>query len=655
MYYYRLCKGLNDKGKLLPEDTNIFQATTRDTAWFRSVFLYNEQQKEHFEKTGSVAGMTDLVTNKIFIDLDSAEDISKAYEDTHKLLHKMSNELKIGPNKPIISFSGKKGFSVELDLEDYITPQQYKDIYFYLTDGLQTADKVVVNPGRVMRVLVTKHNESGNYKIPLTFDRFKSTSAEDIKELSKHIENIEPRELFQWDKVPVPKVPTLVVAPKVEQKSTLSQELDFSEKPKFLDAARWALQNGFFKEGERSVALTCLAATYKNLGFKLDHTYRLLKGVAAIQAERYNVERFSDEEIYNNVIMTVYGPNWRGGQYTLHDKTSWLYQYAAKNNLLDRIKRDDTNQPKTLLDVRDKFKDYVMNIDKNTIKTGIKSLDDNVFLSTGANVLLIGAAGSGKSSLALEILENTSKAGIKSVFASLDMTSTRIFEKVMYRITGMSRDTLYDTFKNNNESVLMSQLKERYSNTFFYDRSSPSVQDIRDYVLECEQQSGEKVKMVMIDYFERVSSDKSDDTAASKQIASEIQDMVNDLDICCITLVQPNKMSLGGDASNPITSYTSIKGSSFLYQSARVILSIWRPFYNIKHSENDKFMSLGVLKNDLGEIGQLDYKWDGKRGTIDELEDIERRELEDLLANKDGSNEESDENYVKRTTYGKRY
>ncbi len=148
--------------------------------------------------------------------------------------------------------------------------------------------------------------------------------------------------------------------------------------------------------------------------------------------------------------------------------------------------------------------------------------------------------------------------------------------------------------------------------------------------------------MVMLDYFERINSDITDDTAASKRVANEIQDMVNDLNIACITLCQPNKFSLGGGPDTEITSYTSIKGSSFLYQSFRGIISLSRPFYTPSTKEHDKYMIINILKNDLGELGRFEYGWNGKRGEIYELEDIERQELRELLKMKNSSKEKGD-------------
>lgn len=651
MYYIRICKGLADKGKLIPATESIYDHTTRNTDWYRSLFLYNEEQKAIFDSRGSVAGLTDLVTNRVFLDFDSPNDLNASRSDALEAIHRIKN-LGILEDNIEVYFSGKKGFSVELTLDTYLNPEQYDALHTNLTEGLSTADTVVTNPSRVIRVLLTTHQETGLLKFPLTVKRFISSSVDEIKELATSIDNVEDPENFIWEPVSIsPDLYKVVIKPKVETKQVSGLDinnLDMGKKPKFMDAARWALQNGYFQEGERSNALTCLAATWKNFGFNEEVTYRYLKGVAETQSNLTGMERFPDVEIYNNIIGTVFGPHWKGGQYSLVDKTSWLYKYAEKYKLLDKIVSDERHSPKTLTEVKDTFKHYVNNIDKNTIKTGIKSLDQEVFLSTGASVMVVGAPSSGKTAWALNVLENTSQAGIKSVFASLDMHRNRLFEKVMYKISGKKREDLYATFKENKEADLMKELDQRYGNCYFYDKSAATIDDIRDYILECEKKSGEKVKLVMLDYFERVNSERSEDTAASKDIASKIQDLVNDLDVCVITLVQPNKFSLGGDASNPITSYTSIKGSAFMYQSARIILSIWRPFFNIKHSHDDRYMSMGILKNDLGEIGQLDYHWDGKRGEIRELEDFERNELESLLESKDNEDEESDDDYVKR-------
>src|SRR5690606_14931181 len=115
--------------------------------------------------------------------------------------------------------------------------------------------------------------------------------------------------------IPVPKVEKII--------EKLEEEINWSRKPKFLTNCRYALQEGMFEEGMRNEAFMCLAATYKNLGFQLDHVFRLLKGVAELQSKRSGSERYPDNELWNNVCMQVFGDTWNNGQYSCK-QDGWL-------------------------------------------------------------------------------------------------------------------------------------------------------------------------------------------------------------------------------------------------------------------------------------------------------------------------------------------
>jgi hypothetical protein len=112
--------------------------------------------------------------------------------------------------------------------------------------------------------------------------------------------------------------------------------------------------------------------------------------------------------------------------------------------------------------------------------------------------------------------------------------------------------------------------------------------------------------------------------------------MTNELNVLTVTLFQPNKMSYSGGPDVEITSYASIKGSSHIIQANRAIISLSRPFFTPKTKEYDKFLVVNILKNDLGELDRLEFGWEGRRGRIYELEDIERKELKDLMDMKNG-------------------
>lgn len=634
--FLNIREGLSSRPKLVPANTkleSVIKNVNKD--WYVSLYEYNEEHKKILEEKGSLAGIENTVTNRLYFDFDSKDNIAAAQADTittaNRLLEKGIPEHGIN-----VYFSGSKGFSIEIKIDEYINPAKFGAIIDSVAGDLPTTDHVVREANRIVRIPGTKHQSSGLYKIPLTPEELINLSVDEIKALA-----VKPR-LIEANSTVVslpPEMKNVKVVEKTVQavKTELSfdtSSIDMKARPKGLDEARWLLSNGFFRTGDRNSAMLCLAATYNYMKFPLEVTRGILDGVAELQSSRTGEDKFTDYEM-ENILKQVYSDSWKGGIFTTRDPNNWLHKYATKMKLNIR---DDVG-PQTLDGIHESFKYYVDNIEKNTIKTGIPELDKALPITIGSNIGIVAAAGAGKTALALKILKYNSEQGIPTVFCSLDMVKNRLFEKVLYNVTGLSREDLYAAFKAGKGQELTDMVRKHYGNVWFYDRSSATIADIRQYILDVEQKTGQKIKMVMLDYFERINTGVSDDTASSKALANEIQDMVNDHDIAAITLCQPNKFSLGGGPDTEIKSYTAIKGSSFLYQSFRGILSLSRPFYTPSTKDLDKYCIVNILKNDLGEQNRLVFGWKGKTGDIYTLEDIERQEFDDLMKQKEMNKE----------------
>lgn len=642
MNYYRLSRErkYNDLIAITESPYDYVDDNTKD--WYTSMFTYNEFHYENFQKTGSIAGITDNFTDKVWWDLDS-KDLELAAKDTKELYNRLLE--KSCPAGAIqLYFSGQKGFTIVANITHKLDANQVRYWCLELAKGLSTCDPSVYDNQRILRLPNTRHASSGLYKISIA-----PSDLDNIDYIKKMAEK--PGRLLSydtWDTLEFNVQFPINIQRIKEEKVYISlppEAIDWSKKPKWLTNCRWALQNGLFKEGQRSHALLCLGSTYKNMGFELDHVYRLLKGVTTIQAQRNNCERFSDEELYNNVVMQVYGPHWRNGQYSCKEEHSWLHNYchSLESNACVFDKKAET--PKRVSELNNAFKQYIVNIEKNTIKTGLESIDKNVPITTGSYIGIVGSAGCGKTSLCLNILRNTSKAGVPSVFASLDMHSNRMYEKMLYNVTGLSRNELYNTYKSypEKEKEIVAKVDKEFGNVYFFKKSCPTVADLKEYILECQEQRGEKIKLVMVDYFERVMSEYSDETQASKKIAGDLQDLVDELDICLMVLVQPNKFSLAGGVDKPIYDYTAIKGSSFLYQGFRIIFSLNRPFGTIEHKANDKYLQICLIKNDMGEVNEFFFHWNGRKGEISELNPLQQEQLIEALEEKKKQNEAKDD------------
>jgi replicative DNA helicase len=74
----------------------------------------------------------------------------------------------------------------------------------------------------------------------------------------------------------------------------------------------------------------------------------------------------------------------------------------------------------------------------------------------------------------------------------------------------------------------------------------------------------------------------------------------------------------------------NVKGASVIEQDCRVILTLWRPGFNPKNPSDDKFSTIAVVKNNMGELITLDYGFEGLKGQFNELTAPERAYLDSL-------------------------
>lgn len=642
--YKRICTSLSDYGNYVPKSSNVFDIVNQEKDSYSSIYYYNEDQvkkaKEIVEMDGKkrprgISGITDVVTDKLVWDFDDEKNPELAKRNTIQLVLKLK-KLGLKDNEISICFSGKKGFAVEVFTEQNFTPKEFKAITSDLAKGLETYDSVVANPSRIFRIPLTKHNSSGLYKIPLTFDELKSGSITQIKELAKNKPSLDDELL----KVKITKlafdVPEIVVQ-KAKTVSTSSStpyvKVDYARNPFKLIPWKLALQQGIFPEGTRNEALMILGATLKAKGLDREDCYYQLKSSSDKQSKLFDQDKYSKEEIWKNVINVVYGALWSGATYSTGNFSEKLRSFF---NDLGIPEINDSSAVggglQKIDDVFSKFTNFAENIDANTIKTGIKELDGFCRIMTGMLVGWLGCPGSGKTASMLQILNNLSLSQEESVFFSLDMSDNQVYEKLAKKCTDYSEAEIFRAFKNNQVNVkndIREKVAASYENVNFNFQSGASVDDMKNYVRKYEQDTGKKVRLIVVDYLEKIKGNHSDPSVSAGQEASKLQDMAKELGVAVIVLLQPQKMV--GEPDNPITSYRKIKGASVIEQDCRVVVSQWRAGYSPQNFDDDRFITYAVLKNTMGSLGVVDCYWNGEKGRISDIDDSGRQELRDLV------------------------
>lgn len=646
MQYLRLARGLEGQvSELVPTDSNIYSKIKKHPLQdqYLSLYRYEDRHFEEFKKTNSVKGITDIKTDRLLWDFDDGQAIENAQKDSKELCARL---IESGvPEKNIRAFfSGNKGFHIELILAEPLSRQEFVNITFNMADGLNTFDVRINDEARVIRAPLTKHPKSNLFKIPLNMEQLNTWTIEDIKANATEISDYIPRKYFHdadW-RIALPEPMSILKSQTFKKVGAIEfkdikgfdvNDIDFSKCPKWMARERYALQEGFFygsesvNQGERNIGFMVLAATYRNQGFSPEHALAMLEATAQKQALRTEENPYTNDQLQREIINTVFSPSWKGGIYS---KDEPILQLTRK-----RFNLAETEAKLDLVNIQDvgiEFMEFARNIDQNTVKTGLKSLDDSVLITSGMMVSLLAAPGAGKTSFANMFVEHLSKSGENTIYFSLDMYKNLLFTRLLQKYSGYPMQRILNLYKESHPDEKLvrayGDVVSNYSNTFFNFRSGPTVEEIDEEIIKYKDLSGNKPKLVVVDYLEKVKGPFSDATANSGYVASRLSDIAKKHDLVVLLLVQPQKAA--GDPREELVSYRKIKGASVIEQDSRVIMTLSRPGYNPANMEQDKFACISVVKNNMGNLCQLDYKWDGLSGTLDDLTDQERVELRDL-------------------------
>ena len=615
--YVRLTNSLYDKGILVPEE-KVFDSIDSEKDYYTSTYFYNENHLEQFKKTGSIKGIRDVLTDKIWFDFDSEDSVERAVKDTIEVVNRLK-QYGINEKNIELYFSGNKGTTVIVKFNRMLTPDQVKSIVINkFGKGLDTLDHTLYDASQVLRVPGTRHPSSGLYKIPLTFKDLSTLTVKQIKEKAASLENLGN---FSWEQENLSEELLKIVPEKVQ----VAKPATPVDKPRHWKDYKWHLLQGNFEKGERHSAMMVLASTCRALGYDEESAIALCLAADAKHNEKYNDSPIEDLE--SNIIPSIYSESWKGGQYS-PQTDPWLAKYCEKQGFeVDAI----SDVTVAIEDTFTMFKDYAMNIDKLTIKTGIDAIDKKLRMTIGMVVGVVAAPGVGKTSFALQMLNNMSKREEQCIFFSYDMYHALVMQKLVQKHFKIDGDVIFERIKNGDtafEQEILAVLKKEYANVEFCFKQGQTPKDIEETIKMVETKTGKKVRLIVIDYGELVLSDMSDATAASAQVQHKLREIANSYNVCVLSLLQPNKMA--GTPADTIKSYRAAKGSSAIEQTVSVMLGMSRPGYNPQRPEDDKFVTISALKVRMGGIFSSDMYWDGLTGTVRDLTPEDRDHLQEV-------------------------
>lgn len=669
--FVRLHKTLNAKGTLIPvketeEYLESVVAKENDTDWYSSLFTFGNEAKIYFDNNGGSIKDYDgtAYTNNLVFDLDN-EDLEKAKKDTSTLLMKLSTKLGLGKegmkNHVRVYFSGNKGFHVFVKTQRQYSSEELKEYCSIIASDIPSCDKVIYNKTRAFRVANTLHQKSGLYKIPIDLGLIKDKDGiAKIKELARTPQNVVDTtiplvdttaidEYVDFHKQHVKKKSVIVTAEDLREINGIRgiDRIDF-KKGRNIPKCIYGLSQGIMVpgKGQRHEIFLHLGNYYRNQGHAPEIVEAILNGIAELNGRLYpEKEAFSKDEVKYSVMKMVFGDdnknNPGGWGVNKDNKVFATYCELLPCDAKCPIHAKGSNAVVKIEDVANDFATFAANFEDNIVSTGVKFVDEHMKISRGTTTLLVGAAGSGKTSFCLSALEILSKRGQAGMFFSLDMHKNLVYGKLAQRFTHYKQEDIFKIFKNHDVPKIKEinlAVQNNYKNIFLDFSGGLSIEDIKQRVLATEQNSGQKISLVVVDYASRMVGPYSDRHQNESYNAMRSKDVADETDAAWIILNQISRQS--GDGATPLRSKRVAKGSGDWEESATNVITVWRPFMGMHKSvDNEKgieyrddYMRIFMAKNRMGQELEDILMWDGAKGNVRDMTDMEKEEYNKEIA-----------------------
>jgi len=236
------------------------------------------------------------------------------------------------------------------------------------------------------------------------------------------------------------------------------------------------------------------------------------------------------------------------------------------------------------------YKQYIADIQKRKINFGWPTIDKATRgLVPGDVCYIFARTNVGKSALAQSMQLNIwERQSIKSIFFSLEMPVTSVYERMASMVSGWDEEGIEGIFLAEDEDRLLGDMEKYEDGVSFVEKTRLNLKDISRIT-----SSAEGTGAIFIDYMGLVKSQGRSPYERLSDLATELKATAKELGIPIICICQLSRE--GGDGTIPVT-ITMVRDSGQIEESADVILGMHRV------EQNDE-LKLVVLKARRGRNG----------------------------------------------------
>ena len=247
------------------------------------------------------------------------------------------------------------------------------------------------------------------------------------------------------------------------------------------------------------------------------------------------------------------------------------------------------------------------------IKTQFKSLDYLINGLHKSDLMIIAARpGVGKTSFAMNIVENVARQGYSCAVFSLEMGKEQLAQRMLCSVAGVSMENAVKGNLSKSEWLKIAKAREILSNSkIFIDDSSMITP--REALSKCRRLKRKYgLDLVMVDYVQLMSPDKSKNSDSRQneitEISRNLKILAKEINVPVLALSQ---LSRASEKEKRRPQLSDLRESGAIEQDADMVLFIHRP--DIGASEKDYLD--GKIKKNVAEIHLAKHR-NGPQGRI---------------------------------------
>jgi 5S rRNA maturation endonuclease (ribonuclease M5) len=251
----------------------------------------------------------------------------------------------------------------------------------------------------------------------------------------------------------------------------------------------------------------------------------------------------------------------------------------------------------SMQEIEERYIEHVRNLEKSALNLSnwLPSLQRQMrAMLPGEVIVFVADTGVGKTALLSNLAYHA--APLPTLFFELELPDTLLFERVMSMRMGMSGPTLEDTYRR---AIMFGQrLSEdefsRVKHIQVCSRSKLTVEEIARLTNAAELKTGQRPKLVLIDYIQLVQAKGASRYERISTVAEDLKVFAKEANVVLAIATQIHRK---GDSGSAEIGLHEAKDSGSIENSAGLVLGAWRD------QKEAGVLWLKILKNTKGQSG----------------------------------------------------